>query len=357
MIRWLAFLAVLVVPYALRADPPTTGPTQVTINKQGTTLVDGKPFFPIAIWVYELNTAVMAELHEQRFNTIIGNGFAPEHLDLIHQHGMMAVPFTTEGFRKVAPTHPTMLAWYLVDEPETAHTPDGIRKSYEELKKEDPAHPIGVTHYLFDALAQFKGCSDFTMTDVYPITANRDVPLANVGIHMDEARRVNGANWPNWTFIQIFGGPETDGGKWAVPLPHEVRCMAFDALVHRANAILYFSYWPRAPQTWASVGTLNRDIEKLVPWLVAEGDERKVDVDGAEVHTRARKVGDGWIVVAVNMSTKPVTAKISIEGIGERAMKSPLTGREIQALKGQLTETFAPYEEKVYVSGKEPALP
>src|SRR5439155_715384 len=131
--------------------------------------------------------------------------------------------------------------------------------------------PIGIDHYLFEALTTFKDACDFSMTDVYPITANRDVPVSHVGLFVDEARRIHGPNWPHWSYIQIFGGPDTDGGKWAQPLPHEVRCMTFDALVHRANAIMYFSYWPKAPATWASVADLNRELEaSVVPWIVAK---------------------------------------------------------------------------------------
>ena len=62
---------------------------------------------------------------------------------------------------------------------------------------------------------------------------------------------------------------------WAVPQPHEVRFMAFNALVHRANGILYFSYWPRATITWASVTELNKDIERVVPRLLASARSKR----------------------------------------------------------------------------------
>ena len=166
-------------------------------------------------------------------------------------------------------------------------TPQGARERYLDLKAADPDHPIGICHFLFAALAQYKDACDFTMTDVYPVTARRDVPLLNVGVHMDEARRVHGPGWPNWTYIQVFGGPETDGGKWAVPLPHEVRFMAYEALVHRATGILYFSYWPRQARTWQSLAALNREIQQIVPRLVAPGKDLEARAG------RARRAGPG----------------------------------------------------------------
>jgi hypothetical protein len=93
--------------------------------------------------------------------------------------------------------------------------------------------------------------------------------------------------------------PETDNGLWAQPLPHEVRFMVFNALVHRANGIMYFSYWPRAPITWASVAELNRDLERLVPWLLAPGGEATMTSSERPVEVRAKKVGDaGWMILA-----------------------------------------------------------
>src|SRR5262249_2216412 len=148
-------------------------------------------------------------------------------------------------------------------EPEGRRTPAEIRKEYEELKKKDPDHPIGLDHYLWEGLTQYKDGCDFSMTDTYPILAKRDGIITNVGKFVDEARRIHGEGWPHWCFIQIFGGADTDGGKWAQPTPQEVRCMTFNALVHRATGINYFSYWPKAPTTWDSVGKLNRDLSRL----------------------------------------------------------------------------------------------
>ena len=120
------------------------------------------------------------------------------------------------------------------------------------------------------------------MTDIYPITKDRNTNIMGVSIMMDEARRIHGQQWPQWTFIQTFGGPETDGGVWAVPLPHELRFMAYQALVHRATGILYFSYWPQQPRTWQSLATLNREIQALVPRLVAPGHDTMLKADDDE---------------------------------------------------------------------------
>jgi hypothetical protein len=288
---------------------------------------------------------------------VIGNGFNADQFDFLHQHGMMAVPFSTPETIAKVKDHPALLAWYLVDEPEGAGkgTPAGIKEAYAHLKQKDPNHPIGVCNYLWEALEQFKEGCDFTMTDVYPIVANRDGILENVGKFIDESRRIHGPNWPHWSYIQIFGGPDTDGGKWAQPLPHEVRCMTFDALAHRATAIMYFSYWPKAPLTWASVTELNKDLERIVPWLIAkDGKEVEIKSSVPAIHVRARRVSEGWMIIAVNVLPKFYDVTISAADLGNSELRLPYENRTTKASGGKVTDRFAPFEAKVYLSGAEP---
>ena len=347
----------LVIPILILvvAAPETRpAPSKVEFDTAGVAQVDGKPFFPVGLFTYHLDSQVMAEMHERQFNTII-NGIEIKDLDLIHQHGLKAICFTGEDWFQAAHAHPALLAWYLTDEPEGHDkTPERERERYLELQKKDPNHPIGLCHFLFEALAKYKDACDFTMTDVYPVTANRDVPLVNVGIHIDEARRVHGPGWPNWAYIQVFGGPDSDGGKWAQPLPHEVRCMTYIALVHRATGILYFSYWPKAPRTWDSIGPLNREIHRIVPWLVAAGTELEAQASAAHIHVRARKVGDGGIIIAVNTAPTFAAAQITVTGSLSFDLAMPFACRPVTMNAGRFHDTFGPYEEKVYTWGREP---
>jgi hypothetical protein len=168
---------------------------------------------------------------------------------------------------------------------------------------------------------------------------------------------VHGEGWPTFTIVQTFGGPDTDGGIWSQPLPHEVRFMAFNALVHRANGICYFSYWPRAPHTWAAVTTINRDIRRIVPWLVNPGEEVKAEVDNAAVEVRARKVGDGWIVIATNTEPKPATVALKVEGLGDASLALPYENRVARTKGGTWRENFDAHEAKVYLVGDEPEWP
>ena len=119
---------------------PASAPagSHVTFDQDGIAVVDGLPFFPVGVFTYELNSDVLAELHELQANTIL-NGFQPDQLDLIHQHGLMAVCFAQPNWIQAAQHHPALLAWYLTDEPEGRKlTPDSERQRYLELKARDP---------------------------------------------------------------------------------------------------------------------------------------------------------------------------------------------------------------------------
>src|SRR5207247_9462330 len=121
MLRWLTLVLLVSATCGVAAPPPpTTGRSKVVFDPDGIITVNGERFFPIGIYLYELTPAVMADLHEHRFNTVIGNGFNSDQFDFLRDHGMMAVPFSTpENIAKLK-DHPSLLAWYLVDEPECA---------------------------------------------------------------------------------------------------------------------------------------------------------------------------------------------------------------------------------------------
>ena len=335
------------------------GATRVDFARDGTCRVDGRPFFPIGIWVYSLDTDVMADLHEHRFNTVVGNGVKPTDLPLLEKHGMMCIPMGSDEWLAAAKDSPSLLAWYLIDEPEEHNTtPEEVRRMYDALKAKDAAHPIAITHNQLAGPPKYKGSCDLTMTDVYPVTRKRDWPLSAVGAYTDGPRQVHGPGWPNFTFVQTFGGANTDGGLWAQPLPHEVRYMVFNALVHRANGILYFSYWPQAPQTWAEVAAVNRDIERVVPWLINLGEERPVKTGDSAVEVRARKVGDAWLLIVTNGSPKAVVTSLTVTGLADATLR-PVggMGEATEVKSEQWTERLAALEAKVYTVGRAPPWP
>jgi hypothetical protein len=327
-------------------------------------MVNGKPFFPIGIFTYSVDNSVMAELRRQAFNTIIAvtPDHRPDQLDFFWREGMMTVAPARTNWLTQAPPHPGLLAWYLEDEPEGHNlSPEAMRRRFKEVKALDPQHPIGLCHFLWEALANYTNAAEFTMTSTYPLTSNHDTPITHVGLFIDRARSLHNPGWPHWPFIQVFGGPDTDGGRWRQPVPEEVRCMVYIALIHRANGILYFSYWPKAKSTWAEVGVLNRELRQLTPWLLAPGSELPVTNTAPAVQVRAKTTapdGQSGFLLCVNTSTSAVETRITVPALGRRKLAlRDLAGRPIGELgQGTYSQRLEPLATRAAFWGREPKI-
>lgn len=359
-----AWLLALLAGYCALSPPvvaQSPSPSKVTFDERGIAQFNGKPFFPVGMFLYSLDEAVLAELRDVQCNTVV-NGFRVDQLDLIHANDLKAICHTDQATIDAAESHPALLAWYLTDEPENRGvTAASERERYLALKAQDPDHPIGQCHTAHHALTTFKDSCDFTMTDIYPITPKRDQNIMGVSLMMDEARRLHGENWPHWIDIQTFGGPETDHGVWAVPLPHELRFMVYQALVHRATGVLYFSYWPQAPRTWEEVGRVNRELHRLIPFLVAPGREGAAKADDPRVEVRVKLAEEaervvGGVLIAINTSPTFVQSAIKFDDAALRPTepKPVYDGGLATDAEGNFVGQLAPYGVHVVAWGRPP---
>jgi hypothetical protein len=336
---------------ALAASTPN-----VHFDPAGNTLVNGKPFFPIGIFTYALDRLIMPEVKKQNFNTVtlLTENHDPTQLDWVQKEGLMAICPPEPAWLRVGTNHPALLAWYLSDEPEGhGHTPASLREKYLALKTLDPNHPVTLDHFMWEALDNYKAACDFTMTSVYPLLAKEPAPITHVGLFIDRARSLHNPNWPHWPFIQIFGGENCENGKWKQPEPAEVRCMVYNALVHRANGIFYFSYWPKAPKTWASVGVLNRELQRLTPWLVAPGTELETKSSLPEIQVRAKSIENGkaGLVLVNSTSDQPRYVSISIPQLPAGELRGLFDAHTFQPVTNRFTEKLEPYDTRAYVWG------
>ena len=333
------------------------GGSRVTFDQAGTALVNGKPFFPIGLFTYALDEQIIPEIRKEGFNTVtlLTENHEPAQLDRVQKEGWMALCPPEEKWLQAGTNHPALLAWYLSDEPEGhGHTPASLRDKYLQLKARDPNHPITLDHFMWEALANYKDACDFTMTSVYPLTSTNPAPVTHVGLFIDHTRSLHRPNWPHWPFIQIFGGANCEDGKWKQPDPAEVRAMFYNALVHRANGIFYFSYWPKAPKTWASVGVLNRELRRMTPWLVAEGRELETKSSLPEVQVRAKSVDNGksGIVLVNNTTAEARYVAISIPELPAEELRGLFDTHTFKPVEKRFTEKLGPYDTRAYTWGK-----
>jgi len=160
-----------------------------------------------------------------------------------------------------------------------------------------------------------------------------------------------------WSIIQMFGGPNTDNGRWALPTPIELRAMTYSALAHGAQGILFFSYWPQGGRTWAEADVLARELHRLTPFLVAPGEETLVPSSDKAVHTRCIKAGKSGIVIAVNTDQTFRSATLTLPKVEAARLDLPFENRTISVNDQTFTDRFMPYEVHVYQWGETPTLP
>jgi hypothetical protein len=109
------------------------------------------------------------------------------------------------------------------------------------------------------------------------------------------------------------------------------------------------------------VTELNKDIERLGPWLLAKGEERKVTSSDGAVEVRAKRLegnAGAWMIIATNSSPKEVRTKLKIDGMADTKLSMPFDrGRTVDAKSGEWSERFPAHDVKVYLAGPEPEWP
>jgi hypothetical protein len=321
----------------------------VSFDSKGTALVHGTPFFPIGIYLYDFAPATQTEVLAKGFNTVIC-AVTPADLPFLQAHGLMTLPYPTSEWTAMK-DHPSILAWYLYDEPEGwGITPAQAHAEYLRVKGLDPNHPAGMCHYLWDALWNYRDSEDFVLSDVYPIHRTSITAVAD---HIWRIHQIHGDNYPAWPVMQAFGGTE----GWDVPTPVEERLMVYMSLVHGAKAIMFFSFRPQHVDLWAEVGVLVQELKQLTPFYVLPSSGLPVSYSNSALRARCIQIGDSGLVMVTNTGYLSFNDTITVTGLPVTSLSLPLEGGgTIPVVNSRFTASFGPLGVHVYQWGPTPGL-
>ena len=218
---------------------------------------------------------------------------------------------------------------------------EGLGRGIDLVHKADPDHVVWLNHAprnSIKSLRFFGKKADMIGCDIYPVPEEHyqghsdleSIRRSSVGAYTKRMRKAS----PNKAYAMVLQGfgwrdimPELDTGSidngiGRRPNIHETRFMAFDAIVHGANAIMYFGtyYIEKDSQLWKNIMIVAREIRTLEPALVAPPvkpapkvsiAESLGSVDGKGVFTTLRKVGRDYVLIVVNENTcgSPFTIK------------------------------------------------
>jgi len=216
---------------------------------------------------------------------------------------------------------------------------DGITAGIHALREADARHVIWLNHAPRNSLNDlrlYNRAVDMAGCDIYPAPANLnvthsdlvDLGLTSVGAYTERMRRaapgkacamvLQGFGWRD--LKQKPKENETAAGIGRRPTWAESRFMAYDAIIHGANAILY---WGTAntkpveddgspvngrPRLWHDLLQVARELRALEPALVApplkspkvRQAETCGSIDGQGILCTAHRVGDDFVLLVVN---------------------------------------------------------
>ena len=222
---------------------------------------------------------------------------------------------------------------------------EGLGRLCEYVREQDGEHLIWANHASLNSiarLAKLNAFVDAAGSDHYPVTGvhtpSTDDHLEEIGWFTDRMRAAAPGK-SCWMVLQAFGWRDLDwtgqsyeiGKGWGInpdtnlgrrPKMRETRFMAYDAIIHGANAILYYGsdfieggihrggYGKGAPlgnqeppQLWKDVMAIGRELRALEPAILGQSppvqptsamEENMGPLDGQGPALMLRKTGEDW---------------------------------------------------------------
>jgi len=270
---------------------------------------------------------------------------------------------------------------------------DGINAGIRTVRNLDARHVIWLNHAPRNSLADLQLYNleaDVVGCDIYPAPPNfgvghsdlRDTGLTSVGAYTERMR----AAAPGKACAMVLQGfgwrdlqPKPNEKEAAVgigrrPTWAESRFMAYDAIIHGANAILY---WGTAylkpveddgspvngrPRLWRDLLRVARELRALEPALVASPLKPPTvrqsptygSVDGKGILCSLRRVEDDFVLLVVNETGDGLA--FSIEGLPTKLNRRTLfrlySSEEHVVAARCMTDGIRPREVHVYATSR-----
>ena len=322
-------------------------PVRIERNR---TIVDGKPFFPLGIFVSRIDDDTIACLKKGAFNCVMAYSPPTEkEMDAAHRAGIKVIYSVKDAYFgtractgaitdpesevkwikdrvKRFRGHPALLAWYINDElgVELRNRLVARRDLMAEL---DPGHPTWVALYQVEDLPFYLGTFDVIGTDPYPICQLGNPPISQVAEHTRMTRRSVFGGMSMWQIPQVFdwgGYRKADVDKTRAPTFEEMRNMQWQFIAEGAMGLVPYAYhsikkmdWrDKFEVQWKKVCDISHEMAKHVPMFLSVESAVKVNVAPLEMSVRTwRYNGKDWLL-CVNTTRKRLSALLDVSLYG-----------------------------------------
>ena len=347
---------------------PTKG---VWIDRNGRTIIDGKPFFPLGMYWGGISREDLDLYAKGPFNCLMPYDplLTREQLDLCAERGLRAncnlkdwysfTRWAKEGNKTRAEAdaqaekfilelrdHPALLAWYHNDEIGLQHI-DEMTARYQQIQALDPNHPAWSMLYQFTQTRDFLPSFDITGTDPYPNGVTEAIRWSGPSRMTSRQRRDTFGRRPVWQAVECCCGansgrmgwePRDDGTRR--PGVDEMRSFAWQALAAGANGLFFYSLFDLKDEcrrvgasfdvAFADVCKVAEEIKRFEDVLLAT-ESVPVETDSPWIGVRTWKRNGDVYVAIVNKRHERTAGRVSVEApagavealIGETPGRAP----------------------------------
>lgn len=339
----------------------------------------GRQVFPIGIY-YVMSIEDLEVVKEAGFNLVVvpspkasyvfADSAAAKGIGLV-----VASPSTRRQFWEMRQdkfgNHPALIAWSVLHRPDAKLVhPDVMLALYEILEEVSPNHPIATTLRYAETMSEYARATDIVIPWELPIP---QLPITRIADVIHNARAATRGQKPIWALIQATGNAwATDRtmdekAEGRLPTVAEVRALAYLALVHGADGLLFYAYnliqsasernyriTEDAPELWAGMCALNRELAALAVVVGAQSNRTLLPpaADGL-VHMARWRQGDGTLIIAVNTAPLPTVTTFALPDCAARELEVMFEERKLATERpGAFGDSFKPYEVHVYATKK-----
>ena len=365
---------------------------EVRVREDNVVLVDGRPFWPIGITQLHADPETCKRLGDNGFNLFIPNGVSAvtgvlrRSTRLAAQYGLYVMDWNNghcypagridaqkqreTARRDVANAKgiPGFLGW-MVDESIWNGVPlADVRRYYEEMTAADPFHLVWNNHAPRNTVKELAECNRYTDvsgSDVYPVPepqTHSDLPNATISVVGDETRKlirtVEGRK-PIWMILQAFGWNDWEKDPALHkrrPTWPETRFMAYDAIIHGADGIIYWGsqYLEKDAELWRHLYRVTGELRDLTGALVCPDDPKAATLvaPGERVAMRVKRTPEGLLLLVENASPKAQRVRVRLAKAPAGPVPVLFEERSLNAAGGVLEEEFPPYTVHAYSLAK-----
>ncbi|MGL5061792.1 MAG: hypothetical protein ACRC62_17625 [Microcoleus sp.] len=296
------------------------------IRADGTTMVDGQPFFPFGL--YQASWESPNDNPIEHIRQIAAGGFNIVHasaitldkyekfLDEAHRLGIYVISrpdFNILTLVNAFKRKPAVIGWNLADDVDNGkRTPEQVLKSHAQVKAADPNHVTYVTGYT-NQIGRFANCSDILAIQTYPVREGKPdlgSTYSLVSLAHNAAVKYNKAVYVN---VQAFDWATAKLDKYKnarPPTADEVRNMTYQAILAGAKGIIYYSYhyrgyggWhlPDNLELWEGMKSLVPEIKQLSPMFL-DGSLTKINTRTRDLFAGIWELKGQVVAAAINTS-------------------------------------------------------